>query len=115
MRPDEPMPGFLVVDFSSQKPVNLAMQRLLLTAGFSLWVRGLWCSMNSPPGEKAGRGRVRIYASALRRHTAAFRIWGKGFAAHSELKAAKEALKTYEGDGGWIRSRRLRAHTKTAL
>ena len=81
---------------STRKPVGLDLQRLWLTgqvlaAGGRLVVQHIFKSAEKRPLEV-------IYAFPLPRDAAlrGFRITGKGFEAHSELRQVEEAVKAYE-------------------
>lgn len=88
--------SFAPVAAPTGAPIRLAMQRLwlagrILPAGARLVVQHIFRSEEERPLEV-------IYSFPLPRDAAlrGFRITGDGFEAHSELKPAEEALKTYE-------------------
>ncbi len=93
---DESLPGFAPLTASDGKIMRLAMQELRLTGeilpmGARLMVRHVFVSEEKKPIEV-------IYAFALPRDAALrqFRITGKGFSVHSELRKAAEAEAEYE-------------------
>jgi Ca-activated chloride channel homolog len=88
--------GFQLVHAETGKEVRLAMQRLLLVGkilpvGARLMVQHTFSSEGSKPLEV-------VYSFPLPRDAALrrFRVTGKGFSVHSQLKPVEEAVKAYE-------------------
>ena len=88
--------GFQLVNAKTGKEIKLAMQRLFLVGkvlpvGARLVVQHTFSSREDKPLEV-------VYSFPLPRDAALrrFRVAGKGFSVHSQLKPVEEAVKAYE-------------------